>query len=128
MLLQANEDHNLYTFDMRKLQRALMVHKDHVSAVCVVVRSFSRTGGDPGLLTECDCLQDGRGVLADRPGDRVGLVRPHDPHLQHSRGQEPRGVSRQAHAAVRHRRRCRVCYPSFAPTRHDAIFGSGGSR
>jgi WD40 repeat protein len=29
----ANEDHNLYTFDMRKMQRALLVHKDHVSAV-----------------------------------------------------------------------------------------------
>lgn len=34
---QANEDHNLYTFDMRKLQRALKVHKDHVSAVCVAL-------------------------------------------------------------------------------------------
>ena len=29
----ANEDHNAYTFDMRKLDHALMVHKDHVSAV-----------------------------------------------------------------------------------------------
>lgn len=29
----ANEDHNLYTFDMRKLDAALAVHKDHVSAV-----------------------------------------------------------------------------------------------
>lgn len=33
--VQANEDHNLYTFDMRKMKRALMVHKDHVSAVYV---------------------------------------------------------------------------------------------
>ena len=29
----ASEDHNLYTFDMRKLQRAITVHRDHVSAV-----------------------------------------------------------------------------------------------
>ena len=33
LLLQANEDHNCYTFDMRKLKRATIVHKDHVSAV-----------------------------------------------------------------------------------------------
>jgi WD repeat and SOF domain-containing protein 1 len=38
----ANEDHNLYTFDMRKLQRALLVHKDHVSAVMDI--SYSPTG------------------------------------------------------------------------------------
>jgi hypothetical protein len=30
---QANEDHNCYTFDMRKLKSALCVHMDHVSAV-----------------------------------------------------------------------------------------------
>ncbi len=29
----ANEDHNCYTFDMRNLDIALNVHKDHVSAV-----------------------------------------------------------------------------------------------
>lgn len=29
----ANEDHNLYTFDMRKLDHALQVHKDHAGAV-----------------------------------------------------------------------------------------------
>ena len=28
----ANEDHNLYTFDMRRLDRALRIHKDFVSA------------------------------------------------------------------------------------------------
>jgi WD repeat and SOF domain-containing protein 1 len=38
----ANEDHNLYTFDMRNLEKALMVHKDHVSAVMDV--AFSPTG------------------------------------------------------------------------------------
>eukprot|EP01135_Chromosphaera_perkinsii_P000562 Nk52_evm24s123 gene=Nk52_evmTU24s123 len=38
----ANEDHNLYTFDMRKLDRALNVHKDHVSAVMDV--DYSPTG------------------------------------------------------------------------------------
>mmetsp|Transcript_1831 Transcript_1831/g.4682 ORF Transcript_1831/g.4682 Transcript_1831/m.4682 type:complete len:287 (+) Transcript_1831:3-863(+) len=38
----ANEDHNLYTFDMRNLSRALMVHKDHVAAVMDV--SYSPTG------------------------------------------------------------------------------------
>jgi WD repeat and SOF domain-containing protein 1 len=29
----ANEDHNLYTFDMRKFDQAIQVHKDHVGAV-----------------------------------------------------------------------------------------------
>ena len=38
----ANEDAQLYTFDMRNLKRALCVHKDHVSAVMDV--SFSPTG------------------------------------------------------------------------------------
>lgn len=38
----ANEDHNLYTFDMRKLDKALMIHKDHIAAVMDV--SFSPTG------------------------------------------------------------------------------------
>ncbi|CAK4610765.1 hypothetical protein LEN26_016201 [Aphanomyces euteiches] len=38
----ANEDHNLYTFDMRNLDRALMIHKDHVSAVMDV--AYSPTG------------------------------------------------------------------------------------
>lgn len=31
----ANEDHNLYTFDMRNLDIALQVHTDHVGAVYV---------------------------------------------------------------------------------------------
>ena len=38
----ANEDHNLYTFDMRKMDSARCVHKDHVSAVMDV--DFSPTG------------------------------------------------------------------------------------
>jgi len=38
----ANEDHNLYTFDMRKLDNALCVHMDHVSAVMDV--DYSPTG------------------------------------------------------------------------------------
>ena len=38
----ANEDHNIYIFDMRKLNRALNVLKDHVSAVMDV--EFSPTG------------------------------------------------------------------------------------
>ncbi|KAI8867409.1 WD repeats and SOF1 domain containing-like protein [Ramicandelaber brevisporus] len=38
----ANEDHNIYSFDMRRLDRALCVHKDHVSAVLDV--DFSPTG------------------------------------------------------------------------------------
>lgn len=38
----ANEDFNLYSFDMRNLSKALMVHKDHVGAVMDV--SFSPTG------------------------------------------------------------------------------------
>ena len=35
-------DHCLYTFDMRNLEKALMIHKDHVSAVMDV--AFSPTG------------------------------------------------------------------------------------
>lgn len=38
----ANEDYNLYTFDMRKLDQALMIHKDHISAVMDV--AYSPTG------------------------------------------------------------------------------------
>jgi len=38
----ANEDHNVYSFDMRNLDKALMVHKDHVGAVLDVC--FSPTG------------------------------------------------------------------------------------
>ena len=38
----ANEDHNIYIFDMRKLDRALNVLKDHVAAVMDV--DFSPTG------------------------------------------------------------------------------------
>ena len=38
----ANEDHNLYTFDMRKLDRALVVHEDHAGAVMCV--DYAPTG------------------------------------------------------------------------------------
>lgn len=38
----ANEDHNAYTFDMRRLKSAKIIHKDHVQAVMDV--SFSPTG------------------------------------------------------------------------------------
>ena len=38
----ANEDHNLYTYDMRNLKRALNIHKDHVSAVLDI--DYSPTG------------------------------------------------------------------------------------
>eukprot|EP00002_Diphylleia_rotans_P026125 TRINITY_DN5198_c0_g1_i1.p1 TRINITY_DN5198_c0_g1~~TRINITY_DN5198_c0_g1_i1.p1 ORF type:complete len:463 (-),score=88.27 TRINITY_DN5198_c0_g1_i1:23-1411(-) len=38
----ANEDHNLYAYDMRNLDKALMVYTDHVSAVLDV--DFSPTG------------------------------------------------------------------------------------
>eukprot|EP00123_Amoebidium_parasiticum_P000808 comp11710_c0_seq1/m.6274 comp11710_c0_seq1/g.6274 ORF comp11710_c0_seq1/g.6274 comp11710_c0_seq1/m.6274 type:complete len:447 (-) comp11710_c0_seq1:479-1819(-) len=38
----ANEDHNLYTYDMRKMDTALNVHKDHVSAVLAI--DYSPTG------------------------------------------------------------------------------------
>ena len=38
----ANEDHNIYIFDMRKLDRALNILKDHVAAVMDV--EFSPTG------------------------------------------------------------------------------------
>lgn len=38
----ASEDHSLYTFDMRKLDHAICVHNDHVSAVLAV--DYSPTG------------------------------------------------------------------------------------
>lgn len=38
----ANEDHNCYTFDMRKMSQALNVHKDHASAVLDI--DYSPTG------------------------------------------------------------------------------------
>lgn len=38
----ANEDNNLYSFDMRNLSQSLLVHKDHVSAVMDI--AFSPTG------------------------------------------------------------------------------------
>ena len=41
-LAVANEDHNIYLFDMRNLSRALNVLKDHVSAVMDI--DFSPTG------------------------------------------------------------------------------------
>jgi len=40
----ANEDHNCYTFDMRRLDSALNVHKDHVSAVLDI--DYSPTGAE----------------------------------------------------------------------------------
>ncbi|XP_954494.1 WD40 domain protein, putative [Theileria annulata] len=40
----ANEDSNLYTFDLRKLQRALLVHKDFVNSVTDV--DYSPTGSE----------------------------------------------------------------------------------
>mmetsp|Transcript_7514 Transcript_7514/g.9039 ORF Transcript_7514/g.9039 Transcript_7514/m.9039 type:complete len:444 (-) Transcript_7514:1473-2804(-) len=44
MLAAANEDHNCYSFDIRKFSRPLHIHKDHVSAVMDI--SFSPTGKD----------------------------------------------------------------------------------
>lgn len=38
----ASEDHNLYTFDLRKLDQAKLIHKDHVGAVMDL--AFSPTG------------------------------------------------------------------------------------
>jgi len=38
----AGEDHNCYTYDMRRLKRAMTVHKDHVAAVMDI--SYSPTG------------------------------------------------------------------------------------
>merc|ERR1712136_457929 len=38
----ANENHNLYSFDMRNLSKASVVHKDHVEAVMDI--SYSPTG------------------------------------------------------------------------------------
>lgn len=44
----ASEDHNCYTFDMRKLDRALNVHQDHVSAV------YARPPPHPSCCS-CSC-------------------------------------------------------------------------
>lgn len=63
----ANEDSNCYTFDVRKLDRALNIHEDHVSAVMsvdysptgkeFVSGSYDRTvrifGADAGHSREC---------------------------------------------------------------------------
>jgi WD repeat and SOF domain-containing protein 1 len=38
----ANEDHNCYTFDMRKLDHAVSIHQDHVSAV--IALDYAPTG------------------------------------------------------------------------------------
>lgn len=38
----ASEDHNAYTFDMRKLDHALQIHEDHVSAVIAI--DYAPTG------------------------------------------------------------------------------------
>lgn len=38
----ANEDHNAYTFDMRKLDHAVTIHEDHVSAVMSI--DYAPTG------------------------------------------------------------------------------------
>lgn len=38
----ANEDYNLYTFDTRRLQNPIKIHKDHVNAVTDV--DYSPTG------------------------------------------------------------------------------------
>ncbi|GAB5367349.1 hypothetical protein AAMO2058_001222700 [Amorphochlora amoebiformis] len=37
-----NEDHNCYTFDMRKMDRALNIHKDHVGAIMAI--DYAPTG------------------------------------------------------------------------------------
>jgi len=42
LMYQANEDHNLYSFDMRKLDRATCIHQDHVYAVMSV--DYAPTG------------------------------------------------------------------------------------
>lgn len=42
MFSAANEDQNIYTFDMRKLERAVSVHEDHTSAVTSI--DYSPTG------------------------------------------------------------------------------------
>ena len=47
ILISLKEDHNCYSFDMRKLSRSLNVYKDHVAAVMDV--EFSPTGEE--LLT-----------------------------------------------------------------------------
>lgn len=42
MFSTANEDKNAYTFDMRKLDHAVRIHKDHVSAVMAL--DYAPTG------------------------------------------------------------------------------------
>lgn len=40
LVLKANEDCNCYSYDLRRLDEAKCVHRDHVSAVYVVLDSF----------------------------------------------------------------------------------------
>lgn len=54
----ANEDHNLYTFDMRKLSTAKLIHKDHVGAVMDI--AFSPTGAPPLRIIRAGLLVDGQ--------------------------------------------------------------------
>ena len=42
MCIEGNENGNCYTFDMRKLDEAKMVHKDHIQAVLDI--DFAPTG------------------------------------------------------------------------------------
>lgn len=44
IMMQANEDGNCYSYDLRKLNEATMVHTDHAAAVydglCVLLKSL----------------------------------------------------------------------------------------
>ena len=93
----ANEDYCLYTFDMRKLDHSLIVHKDHVAAVLDV--AYSPTG------KEFVSASYDRSV-------RIFSVRP---------GWESKGRSREVYTAPR-MQRCFSCRFSL-----DASFVFSGS-
>lgn len=71
----ANEDHNLYTFDMRRLDHALMVHKDFVSAV---YSSFLPISLEVWMWTT---RQLGKSFVRDRTIDRFEFLGPTIPHV-----------------------------------------------
>ena len=98
------EDHDLYTFDLRKLGQALCVHRGHVSAVLDV--DYAPTGrrlSVPRLPRSrsrsrpraCDDVRAPR-VQAIR----IGVVRQDDPSVGRQRDRRARRVPHEADAAA----------------------------
>lgn len=93
VMLLASEDHNLYTYDLRNLERPTQIYKGHVGGVMGCDWSKFRD-----LLTG-HCQYE----LIHRPYRRrirLWKLRPHRPTLGPRCRQEPRRVPHEAHAAV----------------------------